>query len=120
MHSESFEVLGGEAVAYFGKRGQAQVGLVDAELADGFVIIHTRKGCLDCMSRGFKRSGQETFHYFPHAFWLRIRHLEIDLREFRLAVGAQVLVTEAAYDLEILVETGDHQDLLEQLGRLRK
>ncbi len=44
----------------------------------------------------------------------------VDLRELRLAVGAQVLVAEAAHDLEILVEARDHEDLLEQLRRLRQ
>ena len=48
------------------------------------------------------------------------RHLQIDLGELRLAVGAQVLIAEAARDLEILVEAGDHQDLLEDLRRLRQ
>ena len=48
------------------------------------------------------------------------RHLAVDLGEFRLAVGAQVLVAEAAHDLEILVVSGDHQQLLQGLGRLRQ
>ena len=38
--------------------------------------------------------------------------------ELRLAVGAQVLVAEAAGDLEVLLEAGHHQQLLELLGRL--
>ena len=46
--------------------------------------------------------------------------LQIDLRELGLAVGAQVFVAEAAHDLEILVEARDHQDLLEELRRLRQ
>ena len=46
--------------------------------------------------------------------------LQIDLRELGLAVGAQVFVAEAAHDLEILVEARDHEDLLEQLRRLRQ
>ena len=49
-----------------------------------------------------------------------IGHFQIDLGEFRLAIGAQIFVAEAAHDLEILVEAGDHQDLLEQLRRLRQ
>ena len=51
---------------------------------------------------------------------LRERHLQIDLREFGLAVGAQILVAEAAHDLEILLEAADHQQLLEDLRRLRQ
>ncbi len=50
----------------------------------------------------------------------REAHLQIDLREFELAVGALVFVAEAAGDLEVAVEAGDHQDLLEDLRRLRQ
>ena len=50
----------------------------------------------------------------------RERHLDVDLRELGLAVGAQVFVAEAARDLEVLVEAGNHQDLLEDLRRLRQ
>ena len=46
--------------------------------------------------------------------------LQIDLRELGLAVGAQVFVAEAAHNLEVPVEARDHQDLLEQLRRLRQ
>ena len=48
------------------------------------------------------------------------RHLEIDLRELRLAVGAQVFIAKAARNLEIFIEAGDHQNLLEDLRRLRQ
>ena len=37
-----------------------------------------------------------------------------------LAVAAQVLVAEAAGDLEVAVDAGDHQQLLELLGALRQ
>ena len=39
---------------------------------------------------------------------------------FRLAVGAQVLVAKAARDLVVAVDAGDHEDLLEDLRRLRQ
>ena len=48
------------------------------------------------------------------------RGLDVDLRELGLAVGAQVLVAEALGDLVVAVEAGDHQQLLEQLRRLRQ
>jgi hypothetical protein len=47
-------------------------------------------------------------------------HLQVDLGELGLAVGAQVFVAEAARDLEVAVEAGDHEDLLEDLRRLGK
>ena len=50
----------------------------------------------------------------------RERHLDVDLRELGLAVGAQVLVAEAPHDLEVAVEARDHQELLVELRRLRQ
>jgi hypothetical protein len=47
-------------------------------------------------------------------------HLQVELRELRLAVGALVLVAEAARDLEVAVHAADHQQLLQLLGRLRQ
>ena len=51
---------------------------------------------------------------------LRERHLDVDLRELRLTIGAQVFVAETADDLEIPVRARDHQELLEELRRLRQ
>jgi hypothetical protein len=45
---------------------------------------------------------------------------QVDLGEFGLAVGAQVLVAEALGQLEVAVVAGHHQQLLEQLRRLRQ
>src|SRR3546814_3556537 len=48
-------------------------------------------------------------------------HLEVELVELaRRAVGAAVLVAKAGRDLEVAVEAGDHQMLLEHLRRLRQ
>ena len=48
------------------------------------------------------------------------RGLDIELREFRLPVGAQILVAEAAHDLIVAVEARNHQQLLVDLRRLRQ
>jgi hypothetical protein len=47
-------------------------------------------------------------------------HLEVELGELGLAVGTQVLVAHAARDLEVAVVPRDHQELLEDLRRLRQ
>ena len=47
-------------------------------------------------------------------------HLGVELGELELAVGAQVLVAEAAGDLVVAVDAADHAQLLEQLGALRQ
>ena len=44
--------------------------------------------------------------------------LQVKLRELRLTVCPQILVPEAAGDLEITLEAGDHEELLELLRRL--
>ncbi len=48
------------------------------------------------------------------------RRLDVDLRELGLAVRAQVLVAEAARDLEVAVEARHHEQLLVELRRLRQ
>ena len=51
---------------------------------------------------------------------LREGDFEVDLGEVGLTIGAEVFVAEAAGDLEVAVEAGDHEDLLEDLRRLRQ
>ena len=46
------------------------------------------------------------------------RHLHVQLGELGLAVGPQSLVAEAAGELVVPVEARDHEQLLEELGRL--
>ena len=48
------------------------------------------------------------------------RHLDVDLGELGLPVGPQVLVAEALHDLEVPIHARNHQDLLEDLRRLRQ
>ena len=47
-------------------------------------------------------------------------HLDIDLGELGLSIGAQILIAEATHDLKVTIEPRHHQQLLEQLGALRK
>jgi len=59
-----------------------------------------------------------TFSMTPKNLFLpRKRHFEIELGEFRLAVGAQVFVAETFDDLEVTVQAANHQDLFEDLRR---
>ena len=64
--------------------------------------------------------GDEELHRGQDVLVLDERHLDVELGELRLAVGSQVLVAEAAGDLEVAVEARDHQQLLVELGRLRQ
>ena len=47
-------------------------------------------------------------------------HFQVKLGKFRLTVGTQVLITEAAGNLEVFIKTGHHQQLLVKLRRLRQ
>jgi hypothetical protein len=102
---------------------EAQVGLVGAVAVEGLAEGQPpegpggqpllRRDRLD--QRGEERLGQG-----QHVLLADEGHLQVELGELRLAVGALVLVAEAARDLEIAVQPRDHQQLLELLGGLRQ
>ena len=48
------------------------------------------------------------------------RHLDVELRQLLQPVGAQILVPEAAGDLVVALEAGDHEQLLVDLRALRQ
>ena len=48
------------------------------------------------------------------------RGLDIELGEFRLSIGTQILVPKATHDLVVAVEARDHEQLLVDLRRLRQ
>ena len=62
----------------------------------------------------------QSFHYLTHLRRGHERSFHIDLGKFWLTVSTQVFVTEAFDYLIIAVETGHHQQLFEQLRRLRQ
>ena len=62
--------------------------------------------------------GQQPFVDLDHVVDVDEGQLDVELGEVGLAIGAQVLVPEAAGDLVVALEAGDHQHLLEELRRL--
>ena len=62
----------------------------------------------------------QRFHHFTHLRRGHERGFHIDLGEFRLTISTQVFVTEAFYNLIVAVKTRHHQQLFEQLRRLRQ
>ena len=48
------------------------------------------------------------------------RHLDVELRDLLQPVGAEILVPEAARDLVVALEAGDHEQLLVDLRDLRQ
>ena len=67
-----------------------------------------------------EKGPRESFHQFHDPVLCQEGGLDVELGEFGLAVGAQVLIAEAAHDLVVAIEARDHQQLFEDLRRLRQ
>ena len=67
-----------------------------------------------------KEVPDEALKRVQDVFLLYKAHLAVHLGELGLAVGAQVLVPEALYDLVVFVDAADHEQLLEGLRALRQ
>ena len=100
--------------------GHAQVGLVGAVQPHRFVIGHDREGRQLDLHDLAKDGAHHLLEERADLFLAEEAGFAVDLRELGLAVGAQVLVAEALGDLVVAVEAGHHQQLLEQLRRLRQ
>ena len=99
----------------------AEVGPVAAEPLHRVVVLDPREWKCELLAAELTgHGGDEELHRGQDVLVLDERHLDVELGELRLAVGSQVLVAEAAGDLEVAVEAGDHQQLLVELGRLRQ
>ena len=88
-----------------------------------FIDLRDRSGLLQIVfdeesvgAEGFAKAGTLRSEYVD----INKGKLHICLCKLRLTVCTQILVTEAAGDLEIPVIAGCHQKLLEQLRRLRQ
>ncbi len=68
----------------------------------------------------FENVLHETFKHIYDVFLLHEAHLAVYLSELRLAVGAQVFISEAFCNLEITVVSAHHKQLLEKLRALRQ
>src|SRR3954447_6616316 len=99
---------------------EAKIGLVGAVAVDRLVIgnLPHRQRDLDATPPQHER--QQPLVQIDHVPGIDEGHLDVQLREVGLPVGAQVLVPEAAGDLEIPLEPTDHEELLEELRRLRQ
>ncbi|RMR55269.1 hypothetical protein ALP83_05645 [Pseudomonas syringae pv. actinidiae] len=97
-----------------------QVWLVGAVAAHGFFEGHVRE-ITELQVQDFLE--QLTNHLLGQTddvLFIEETGLDVDLSEFRLTVGTQVFVAEALGDLIVAVKASHHQQLLEQLRRLRK
>ena len=96
---------------------EAQVGFVRSETLHGLDPRHAAEGLRKVDAENFvEHVFCPALEYLEYILLLDERHLAVYLREFGLTVCTQVLVAEAAYDLEVTVVTGNHEQLLERLG----
>ena len=110
----------------FGKLGQVdnfhtetEIRLVRTIAFHGFVIVHARQRQLEVKPENLLRQvGDHAVHERENVFHLDKRHLNIQLSEFRLTVGAEVFVTETARQLNVTVVSGNHEQLFVQLRGL--
>ena len=99
----------------------AQVGFVRTVAAHRFFVGHARERIVELHVDDFLED--VTDHAFDRVLHVALGdegEFHVELREFGLAVGAQVFVAEAARDLIVAIHAGHHQQLLEQLRRLRQ
>ena len=100
---------------------EADVRLVRAVLVHCVLPGHARQRELNVNIQHFLEYAlEEALVYRDNVVLLHEGHLKVDLSELRLTVGAQVLVAEAAGDLDVAVHAGEHEQLLVLLRGLRQ
>jgi len=89
---------------------EAHVGLIAAEAAHAFGVGEAWEGRrdLEVGTHGLGQGGVERFDEGEDVFLAHEAHLEVELGELRLTVGAEVFVAETASDLEVALEAGNH------------
>ncbi len=98
---------------------ETHVGLVAAVVFHGIGPGHAQEGlCKLDASDFFEKMLGHALECVDDVVLVDIAHLTVDLCEFGLAVSAQVFVAEAFHNLEIAVDAGHHQQLLECLRAL--
>ena len=94
---------------------ETQVGLIGAKAAHGLVPGHSLQLGQFYATNLLEQMACEVFEDFKHVLLVSKRHLAVNLRKLRLTVGTQVFVAEALGNLEVAIETANHQQLLQSL-----
>jgi hypothetical protein len=113
---ERLELGAGEDGREFDEfHAEAQIGLVDAESVHRVMPGHPFDGSLALSRDRLVGVEHRLAHGFEDVVLGHEAHLHVELHELVLAVGTQVLVTQASSHLVVAVDPTDHQQLLEQL-----
>ena len=100
---------------------EPKVGLVGSVTQVGLVPLHARERRLELDAAAFLQM-RATIRSISANSVVEVgeRHLDVELRQLLQPVGAQILVPEAARDLVVALEAGDHEQLLVDLRALRQ
>ena len=93
----------------------SQVRLVGTETIHHFRENETRKWPRQVDVDEFEDRREKTFDQRVNLIERGKTHLDVELGELRLPVGAQVFVAETVCDLEVLIQAANHAQLLEEL-----
>ena len=99
---------------------EAQVGLVATVTTHRLGVGHPRDRRLDLVA---DEPPQRCQHFLGEQDDVVLgdeRHLDVELSELGLPVGAEILVAVATGDLVVALDAADHEQLLEQLRALRQ
>ena len=97
----------------------AGVWSVGAEAIHGFMPGEAREGPGQINPfDGLPDADDQGFVELEDLLLIHEAHLDIQLGEFRLAIGPEVFIAEAAGHLVVALNAAHHQQLLEQLGGL--
>ena len=102
------------------RANKAQVGLVRAVARHGVTVGEALDRGLDVVTDLLPHVHENLLGERDDVFLIREAHLDVELRELRLAIRAEVFIAVAAGELEVAFHTAHHQQLLEQLRRLGK
>ena len=110
------QITGGEATSATAAVGVA-FPLMAIIQAFGFMFGH---GSGNYISRALGKQELGNAEKMAATGFFMAAHLAVDLCKLGLTVCTKVLVAEALHNLEVTVETGYHQQLLEELRALRQ
>ena len=100
---------------------ETQVGLVATETAHSLVPCHLLQLSRQLNAAYFlEQMASHILEEVDNVVLVNERHLAVDLSKLWLTVCTQILVAETLCNLEVAVETTDHEQLLQSLRALRE